>query len=107
MDYETHAHAMHLKRKLGKILESMGEEIVDDVPPLRAVDQALGVLAERLGVDLDGRESRVFSGVAWRQQVMDLLSDDQMLRAIMIYREHTGLGLKEAHTAVMEMKMNL
>ena len=107
MDYETHAHAMHLKRKLGKILKSMGEEIPDGVPPLRAVDQALGVLAERLGVDLEERESRVFAGIAWRQEVMELLADDQMLRAIMVYREHTGLGLKEAHTAVMEMKMNL
>ena len=41
--------------------------------------------------------------VAWTGEIRALLAQDKKIHAIKVYREHTGLGLKEAKDAVEAM----
>ncbi|NJK43870.1 MAG: hypothetical protein HC933_05910 [Pleurocapsa sp. SU_196_0] len=57
------------------------------------LEAQMQVILEHLGVDNASPQ-------AWEQDLLELIRSNQKIEAIKLYREQTGLGLKEAKDAV-------
>ena len=80
-----------------------------DLADLKARVTRLEATVAQLQAQLAGGAPAV-AGVApvaaqadWMLEIRDLLQRDKKIQAIKLYREHTGVGLKEAKDAVEAM----
>lgn len=89
--------------------------IFSDVGQLHRIEERLERIEEKLDrllsqqslsqQSLSGQDlSRATGDEPWMQEVRSLLRRGQKIGAIKVYREHTGVGLKEAKDAVEAME---